>query len=581
MQIRTLTQSCVLILVACALASAFDGPKPEEVAWLKEHAIPLKTVQAGSGFDDLQPLHKLIGDARIVALGECTHGTREVFQMKHRLVEFLAAEMGFTVFSIEANMPESYAVSDYAVRGQGNPRELLAGMYFWTWNTQEVLDMIEWMHTFNAAGLGRIAFTGFDMQTPDVAIRIVTEFLKHADAAYASQAEESYALARTRTDAESTDPYCTLVGAFPLDDVLGTEIRFTGQIKTEGVTRPQAGLWWRVDGQDGVLAFDNMHDRAPTGTTDWKQFSIELDVAKEAVNINFGLLSTGDGVVWFDDLRVEIDGKPVDLAGKFDLDFEQFQSAAPLGFTLNSNQYLVGPDVSTFKSGKQSLRVECRVKPAPPKLLQPRSAEVSASCKAVLEHMEGLRGEYAALTSERDADWAIHNARVVAQFTQLNANEVSRDESMARNVQWILEHEPRGTRIVLWAHNGHVHNRPGAMGSWLRRTYGKNYVVLGFACGEGQYTAMGNGGLGVHPLQSPPAESVDAFFRAAQIPVGVIDLRTASKDDPPSAWLTQTRPFRMIGALAIDQQFGPCNVHACYDALIYINKTTATRSLRN
>lgn len=580
MRIRTLTPSCVLILVACALASAFDGPKPEEIAWLKEHAIPLKTVEPGHGFDDLQPLKKLIGDARIVALGECTHGTREIFQMKHRLVEFLAAEMGFTVFSIEANMPESYAVNDYVVRGEGKPRRLLAGMYFWTWNTQEVLDMIEWMRTFNAAGKGRIAFTGFDMQTPDVAMGIVTEFLKHADAAYAGQAGESYALARKGTDAEPAEPYCTLVGTFPVENCSGKKIRFTGQIKTEGVTRPQAGLWWRVDGPDGVLAFDNMHDRAPTGTTDWKQFAIELDVAKEAVNINFGLLSTGDGVVWFDDLRVEIDGKPVDLAGKFDLDFEQLQSAAPQGFSLHSNQYLVGPDVSAFKAGKQSLRVECRAKPAPPKPPQPRLADISSSCKAVFEHMEGSRAPYAAQTSERDADWAIQNARVVAQCAQMNANEVSRDESMARNVEWILEHEPKGTRIVLWAHNGHVHDCTGAMGSWLRRTYGKDYVVLGFACGEGQYTAMGKDGLGVHPLQPPPAESVDAFFRAAQIPTGVIDLRTASKDDASSAWLTQTRPFRMIGALATDFQFGPCNVHECHDALLYIDKTTATQTFR-
>ena len=48
----------------------------------------------------------MIGDAHIVSLGEATHGTAEFFRMKHRLVEFLASEMGFTVFAIEANMPE-------------------------------------------------------------------------------------------------------------------------------------------------------------------------------------------------------------------------------------------------------------------------------------------------------------------------------------------------------------------------------------------------------------------------------------------------------------------------------------------
>jgi hypothetical protein len=51
--------------------------------WVKEHAIPLKTVEAGHGFEDMEPLKTVIGNARIVALGEATHGTREFFQLKH------------------------------------------------------------------------------------------------------------------------------------------------------------------------------------------------------------------------------------------------------------------------------------------------------------------------------------------------------------------------------------------------------------------------------------------------------------------------------------------------------------------
>src|SRR5215467_5188747 len=47
------------------------------VAWLKENAVPLKTVEAGNGFDDLQPLKRVLKDVRFVALGEATHGTRE------------------------------------------------------------------------------------------------------------------------------------------------------------------------------------------------------------------------------------------------------------------------------------------------------------------------------------------------------------------------------------------------------------------------------------------------------------------------------------------------------------------------
>jgi erythromycin esterase-like protein len=67
----------------------------------------------------------MIGEARIVSLGEATHGSREFFQLKHRMLEFLASEMGFSIFSIEANLPETYRMNDYVLEGKGDPAQLL------------------------------------------------------------------------------------------------------------------------------------------------------------------------------------------------------------------------------------------------------------------------------------------------------------------------------------------------------------------------------------------------------------------------------------------------------------------------
>src|SRR5579872_2959444 len=138
---------CLLVLLPVCL-SAQDAV----TEWVKANAIRLSTPVAGHGFDDMLPLKKVVGDARIVSLGEATHGTREFFQMKHRMLEFLATQMGFTIFSIEANMPEAYKLNDYVLNGTGDPARLIAGMYFWTWNTQEVLDMVQWMREFNKSG---------------------------------------------------------------------------------------------------------------------------------------------------------------------------------------------------------------------------------------------------------------------------------------------------------------------------------------------------------------------------------------------------------------------------------------------
>ncbi|MBY0502889.1 MAG: erythromycin esterase family protein [Bryobacteraceae bacterium] len=167
-------------------------PDNDQLTWVRQNAIPFTTERAGSGFSDLQPLKAWIGTSRVVGLGEATHGTTEFFRMKHRLTEFLANEMGFTIFSIEANMPESYLMNDYVLGGRGDPRRILQGMYFWTWNTQEVLDMVEWMREFNRSGRGRIQFTGFDMQTAGVAVNIAREFIAKADPAYRDTAQTAY-----------------------------------------------------------------------------------------------------------------------------------------------------------------------------------------------------------------------------------------------------------------------------------------------------------------------------------------------------------------------------------------------------
>lgn len=169
---------------------------------------PLSTVEAGKPFDDLEALGAAIGEARFVSLGEATHGTREIFQMKHRLLEYLVKEKGFTVFAIEANWPESEFVDRYIKTGVGDPKDALAAMYFWIWQTHEVLTMIEWMRAFNQEP-GKhpiLSFTSFDMQTYDVARMRVLAYIKQYSPQDLATVEAAYSGLRTlnlrvRTDA--------------------------------------------------------------------------------------------------------------------------------------------------------------------------------------------------------------------------------------------------------------------------------------------------------------------------------------------------------------------------------------------
>lgn len=151
--------------------------------WIREHAIPLVTVEAGHGSADLEPIRDIVGDARIVALGEATHGTREFYQLKHRMLEFLVSELDFDIFAIEASLPEALAVNRYVLTGEGDPARALAGMYFWITDTEEVLELIHWMRRYNEdpRHTRKVSFYGIDMQYTARPARVVLEYLEHVD----------------------------------------------------------------------------------------------------------------------------------------------------------------------------------------------------------------------------------------------------------------------------------------------------------------------------------------------------------------------------------------------------------------
>ena len=146
---------------------------------------------------------------------------------------------------------------------------------------------------------------------------------------------------------------------FPIADAKGKRARFIGYIKTENVTDGYAGLWWRVDGErEGkrtALAFDNMSSRKIAGTNDWRRFEINLPVAADATNINFGMLMTGKGTAWFDGLTIDLDGVPYLNKSAFDL---EFPSTTVRNAYLGGEGYRVEVDAAqAMTRGGKSLRI--------------------------------------------------------------------------------------------------------------------------------------------------------------------------------------------------------------------------------
>jgi erythromycin esterase-like protein len=128
-------------------------------------AMPLRTGR------DLDPLIERIGDARIVAVGEASHGTHEYYAWRSALTRRLIEERGFGLVAVEGDWPDCYRVNR-SVRlrpdAEQDPREALdafARWPTWMWANDDVVDFCRWLRGVNATRPEerRVGFYGLDV----------------------------------------------------------------------------------------------------------------------------------------------------------------------------------------------------------------------------------------------------------------------------------------------------------------------------------------------------------------------------------------------------------------------------------
>ena len=103
------------------------------------------------------------------------------------------------------------------------------------------------------------------------------------------------------------DGFVAIAQACNARSFLGTRIKMTSYIKSENLT-DWAGMWLRIDSKSGeeVLGFDNMQDRPVTGTSDWTKYQIIMEVPAASGSLKYGVLMSGTGKIWFDNVSIEI-----------------------------------------------------------------------------------------------------------------------------------------------------------------------------------------------------------------------------------------------------------------------------------
>ncbi|KQW21997.1 protein-L-isoaspartate O-methyltransferase [Afipia sp. Root123D2] len=168
---------------------------------------------------DLNPLLERIGSARIVLLGEATHGTSEFYKMRGRITRDLIVKKGFRFVAIEADWPDAARVDHYVRHFQYPPSEWTAFARFptWMWRNTEVRDFVSWLRKHNGT-VGRnehVAFHGLDLYSLYDSIRSVLNYLDAVDPESAKVARERYGCLTPWQRDPATYGHAALTGSYP------------------------------------------------------------------------------------------------------------------------------------------------------------------------------------------------------------------------------------------------------------------------------------------------------------------------------------------------------------------------------
>ncbi|WP_066944348.1 erythromycin esterase family protein [Microtetraspora fusca] len=150
--------------------------------WLRGHAVPLTHLDPEAPLDDLEPLRDIIGDARVVALGENSHFITEFSLMRRRILRFLVERCGFTVLAFEYGLSEGFPLDAWA-QGEGTDDDLSAHL-------AEAIPVgvdepLRWMRRHNATASKPVRFAGIDIPAAGgslvPALAPVADYLREID----------------------------------------------------------------------------------------------------------------------------------------------------------------------------------------------------------------------------------------------------------------------------------------------------------------------------------------------------------------------------------------------------------------
>ena len=138
---------------------------------------------------DLDPLMARIGDARVVLLGEASHGTHEYYTWRTAITRRLVEEKGFSFVAVEGDWPDCYRLNRFVKAYPGTPEKAADALETfrrwptWMWANEEVKHLVDWLRGYNDGqpDARKVGFYGLDVYSLWDSLHEVMGYLRKKD----------------------------------------------------------------------------------------------------------------------------------------------------------------------------------------------------------------------------------------------------------------------------------------------------------------------------------------------------------------------------------------------------------------
>jgi erythromycin esterase-like protein len=542
--------------------------------WVRTHATPL-TMRGSLGEDvnDLAPIGSMIGEAPLVGLGEGTHGTREFYLLKGRLIKYLVTAKGFRTIAFEGNFAAVSALDDYVVRGRGTPQSAVAALDGFNWETEEIIELLRWVRAYNldARHTQKVRFYGIDVENFYPELEAALAFIAQRDSAAATRLTRPFVSplhldlsGSPATQGRDDDLDERLTPGQPDILVVATET-VAEYLDRNRAARGDTTLAsaWIIARQHATVALQ----RARLARTIEGSFSSLGMVQSESLYHRAG--SDAAALLAF---LSQHDTALRDAEGPLLAALEHPDSART-GYVREMTQ--------DQRAAWDSLAAQLVARISVDRALDPELASTDAWDTA-LQRADEMRT-------------LLHDFREYLSIPAHPDFYEPRDPSLVENVAWVMRHVGPDGKVIVWAHDVHVGASPYApgfetMGSALRTRFGRGYVAVGTLFGRGGFqardlTAGKDSPVRVRAFTVGLADSgsVEAVLADAGLPAFALDLRQLPANTPVQAWFANARPARLIGnqfnATREAQFYRTERLSEVFDIIAYIDHTTRARPI--